>query len=72
MSKIIQGWAMKRENFKTLKKKLTHELFICLLVINEKHMNSHFVLCQFENLCFENNALKMASVYDARIPQVGT
>jgi len=25
-------------------------------------MNSHFVLCQFENLCFENNALKMASV----------
>ena len=25
-------------------------------------MNNHFVLCQFENLCFENNALKMASV----------
>ena len=25
-------------------------------------MNSHFVLCQFENLCFENNVLKMASV----------
>jgi len=25
-------------------------------------MNSHFVLCQFENLCFENNAFKMASV----------
>ena len=36
--------------------------FIHLLVINEKHMNSHFVLCQFEHLCFENNALKMASV----------
>ena len=36
--------------------------FICLLVINEKHMNSHFGLCQFENLCFESNALKMASV----------
>ena len=30
----IQGWAMKWENFKTLKK-LTHEFFICLLVINE-------------------------------------
>ena len=43
-------------------KKSTHEFFICLLVINEKRMNSHFVLCQFENLCFENNALKMASV----------
>ena len=57
----IQGWAMKRENFKTLKKS-KREFFICLLVINEKHMNSHFVLCQFENLCFENNALKMASV----------
>ena len=52
---------MKRENFKTLKKS-THEFFIYLLVINEKHINSHFVLCQFENLCFENNALKMASV----------
>ena len=52
---------MKRENFKTLKKS-THEFFICLLVINEKHMNSHFVLCRFENLCFENNALKMAYV----------
>ena len=38
--------------------------FICLLAINEKHMNSHFVLCQFENLCFEINALKMASVSD--------
>ena len=25
-------------------------------------MNSHFVLCQFENLYFENNALKMACV----------
>ena len=25
-------------------------------------MNSHFVLRLFENLCFENNALKMASV----------
>ena len=25
-------------------------------------MNSHFVLCQFENSCFESNALKMASV----------
>ena len=57
----VQGWAMKRENFKTLKKS-THEFFICLLVINKKHINSHFVLCQFENLCFENNALKMASV----------
>ena len=43
----IQGWAMKRENFKTLKKS-THEFFICLLVINEKHMNNHFLLCQFE------------------------
>ena len=52
---------MKRENFKTLKKS-THEFFICLLVINEKLMNSHFVLCQFENLCFESNALKIASV----------
>jgi len=31
-------------------KKSTHEFFICLWVINEKHMNSHFVLCQFENL----------------------
>jgi len=62
MPAYIQGWAMKRENFKTLKKKSTHEFFIYLLVINEKHMNSHFVLCQFENLCFENNALKMASV----------
>ena len=39
----------------------THEFFICLLVINEKRMNSHFVLCQSENLCFENNVLKMAS-----------
>ena len=27
-------------------------------------MNSHF-LCQFENSCFENNALKMASRGDA-------
>jgi len=45
-------------------KKLTHEFFICLLAINEKHMNTHFVLCQFENLCFEINALKMASVSD--------
>jgi len=44
------------------KKKSTHEFFICLLVINEKHMNSHFVLCHFENLCFGSNALKMASV----------
>ena len=51
---------MKRENFKTLKKS-TQEFFY-LLVINEKHMKSHFVLCQFEHLCFENNALKMASV----------
>ena len=25
-------------------------------------MNSHFVLCQFENLCFESNVLKTASV----------
>lgn len=31
-----------------IKKKSTHEFFICL-AINEKHMNSHFVLCQFEN-----------------------
>ena len=52
---------MKRENFKTLKK-IDNEFLICLLVINEKHMNSHFVLYQFESLCFENNALKMASV----------
>ena len=52
---------MKWENFKTLKIS-TIEFFICLLVINEKIMNSHFVLCQFENLCFENNALKMTSV----------
>jgi len=35
---------MKRENFKTFKKS-THEFFICLLVINENQMNSHFVLC---------------------------
>jgi len=48
--------------FQNIKKKSTHEFFICLLVINENHMNSRFVLCQFENLCFENNALKMASV----------
>src|SRR5215471_13490604 len=59
---LIQGWAMKRENLKTLKRNRHVNFFICLLVINEKHMNSHFVLCQFENLCFENNALKMASV----------
>ena len=44
------------------KKKMRHVNFLCLLVINEKHMNSHFVLCQFENLCFESNALKMASI----------
>jgi len=25
-------------------------------------MNNHFVLCQFENLCLENNAVKMASI----------
>ena len=30
--------------------------------MNGKHMKSHFVLCQFENLCFENNALKMADL----------
>ena len=53
---------MKRENFENIKKIQHMNFFICLLVINEKHMNSHFVLCQFENLCFENNALKMASV----------
>jgi len=52
---------MKRENFQTLNKS-THEFFIYLFVMNEKHMNSHFVLCQFENLCFENNAVNMASV----------
>ena len=46
-----------------IKKKSTHEFFICL-AINEKHMNSHFVLCQFENLCFEINTLRMASVSD--------
>ena len=46
--------------------------FICLLVINEKNMNSHFVLCQFENLCFENNAPQDGFRFDARIPQVGT
>ena len=45
----IQGWAMKRKNYKTLQKS-THEFFICLLALNEKLMNSHFVLCQFENL----------------------
>ena len=48
--------------FQNIKKIDTWNFFICLLVINEKHMNSHFVLCQFENLCLENNALKMASV----------
>ena len=48
--------------FQNIKIKSTHEFFICLLVINEKRMNRHFVLCQFENLCFESNALKMASV----------
>jgi len=48
--------------YQNIKKKSTHEFFICLLVINEKLMNSYFVLCQFENLCFESNALKMASV----------
>ena len=53
---------MKRENFKTLRKS-THEFLIYLLVINEKHTNSDFTLCQFENLCFENNALKMASAF---------
>jgi len=37
-------------------------IFICLFVINEKLMNSTFVLCQFEILCFEINALMMASV----------
>jgi len=58
---LVQGRAMKWENFKTLKK-LMHGFFIFLLVINEKHMNSHFVLCQFENLCFESNAVMMASV----------
>jgi len=52
---------MKRENFKILKKS-SQEFFIYLLVINEKHTNDHFVLCQFEYLCFQNNALKMASV----------
>jgi hypothetical protein len=36
--------------FQNIKKKSTHEFFICLLVINEKHMNSHFVLSQSENL----------------------
>jgi len=57
----VQGWAMKREDFKAWQKSI-HESFIYLLVINGKHMNSHFVLCRFENLCFENNALKMAFV----------
>ena len=52
---------MKRGNFKILNKS-SNEFFVYLLVINEKHINGHFVLCQFEHLCFENNALKMASV----------
>jgi hypothetical protein len=25
---VVQGWAMKRENFKNIKKKLTHEFFL--------------------------------------------
>ena len=37
-------------------KKSSHEFFVYLLFINEN------VLCQFEHLCFENNALKLASV----------
>ena len=45
--------------------------FICLLNINEKYMNSHFVLCQFENLCFENNAFKMACVSTHVFPKWG-
>ena len=62
LSCLVQGWAMKREIFKRLKKKINTWIFICLFVINEKLMNSTFVLCQFEILCFEINALMMASV----------
>jgi hypothetical protein len=56
------GLGKETGKFRNMKKKLTHEFFICLLIINDKRMNGHFVLCQFDNVCFENNSLKMASV----------
>ena len=58
---VHTGLGNETGKFQNIKKKSTHGFFIYLLVINEKRMNSHFVLCQFENLCFESNALKMAS-----------
>jgi len=65
---FIKGWyiltytGLGNETGKFQNIRKNRQFFICLLVINEKHMNSHFVLCHFENLCFESNALKMASV----------
>ena len=61
---VCTGLGNETGKLQNIKKKSTHEFFICLLAIKEKLMNSHFVLCQFENSCFEINALKMASVSD--------
>jgi hypothetical protein len=44
------GLSNETGKFQNIKK--NDKFFICLLVINEKRMNSHFVLCQFEKFMF--------------------
>ena len=54
-----------------ISKQKTDTWIFCLLVINEKHMNNHFVLCHFENLSWKQRP-QDGFRFDPRIPQVRT
>ena len=61
---------MKRENFKTLKKS-THEFFIYLLVINEKHMIAILFYATLKIYVLKKRP-QDGFRFDARISHVGT